>query len=255
MLSFVPQQLQRQHDKKLNDKRGVQEMLNIILTNDDGYQAPGLRALYEALKEKFNVTIVAPSSDQSGRSHAATLRAPVGIHQIKEGYHLEGTPVDCVYFAIYALKLPIDLVVSGINHGPNLGDDRWYSGTVAAAREAALNNLPGIAISQICEEPHDLELFANFMAECWLQQAFLPKYVYNYNIPRFFSDKIVLCKPGRRERLYNTFDLIDNRGKKWLWFGKGGHGKIIPGTDFEVLAQHQISLTLLDYNDDDDRLA
>jgi 5'-nucleotidase len=227
-------------------------VLNILLTNDDGYQSEGIVSLYKALKPLANVTICAPSVDQSGRSHSANLRIPVRINDYKEGYHLEGTPVDCVYFALYALKLPIDLVISGINHGPNLGDDRWYSGTYGAAREAALNGLPGIAISQITEEPFHLESFASFFAEECLNQRFKAGFVYNYNIPKVFTKEIIQCTPGRRDRSYNCFEVIDNRGKKWLWFGKGGHGRIVPGTDFEAIAQDKITLSILEYNNDND---
>lgn len=128
--------------------------MEIVLTNDDGYRAPGLRAAYEAISKLGSVHVVAPKDERSACSHAITLRRPITVERISlEPYGslfaVDGSPADCVRLATAALiEKPISLVISGINHGANAGVDTYYSGTVAAAREAAMLGLPAIAISQ-----------------------------------------------------------------------------------------------------------
>src|SRR3984893_17558166 len=124
-------------------------MPHILLTNDDGYQAPGLRTLAAALQSFASVSIVAPSQEQSGAAQSLTLRRPIVCQQIAEReWAVDGTPADCVIVALHKL-LPEkpDMVISGINHGANLGENVYYSGTVGAAREAVIHHVPGIAIS------------------------------------------------------------------------------------------------------------
>jgi 5'-nucleotidase len=127
--------------------------MNILITNDDGYDAPGLRAAYHAVRSMGQVFVVAPSSEQSACSHRLTLRGPVHVRRVHhepfgDTFMVDGTPADCVRLAVHELvREPIDLVVSGINAGANAGVDVFYSGTIAAAREAAILGLPAIALS------------------------------------------------------------------------------------------------------------
>src|SRR3990167_7208250 len=123
---------------------------NILVTNDDGILSPGIQALAESLKRLGKVTVVAPSQERSTTGHSLTLHKPIRLEQLKPGYYaINGTPADCVYLAIKKLfrNKTLDLVVSGINRGPNLGNDIHYSGTVAAAREATFLKIPSMAIS------------------------------------------------------------------------------------------------------------
>ena len=124
-------------------------MPNILLTNDDGYQAAGLKALAEELRAIAHVSIVAPSSEQSGKAQSLTLRQPIICHSVAEReWAVDGTPADCVIVALHKLLTEkVDLVISGINHGANLGENAYYSGTVGAAREAALHHMPAVAMS------------------------------------------------------------------------------------------------------------
>ncbi len=128
--------------------------MNIVLTNDDGYEAAGLRAAYEAVRKLGQVHVVAPKSERSACSHTITLRRPITVerHQLAalgKVFAVDGTPADCVRLAFAALlDRPIDLLVSGINHGANAGVDTFYSGTIAGAREAAILGIPAIAVSQ-----------------------------------------------------------------------------------------------------------
>jgi 5'-nucleotidase len=128
----------------------------VVLTNDDGYQAAGLRALAEHLKDFANVRIIAPSWERSGAAQSLTLRQPIVCHKIAENeWAIDGTPADCVIVALHGLlqERP-DLVISGINHGANLGENVYYSGTVGAAREAVIHHVPGLALS-LCSKRVD----------------------------------------------------------------------------------------------------
>src|SRR5262244_3516551 len=141
-------------------------MPKILITNDDGYFSEGIAALTQALEAIGEVTVVAPASEQSATAHSLTLTRPLRVRQIAERrYSVDGTPTDCVLLALTKI-LPVrpDIVVSGINHGANLGDDVSYSGTVAGAFEAAIFNLPGIAVSLTAREG-DFTHAAQFAAE------------------------------------------------------------------------------------------
>jgi 5'-nucleotidase len=125
--------------------------MNILISNDDGFQAPGIVALYEALKDLGRVEVVAPEHNNSAKSNALTLHSPLYVHQASNGFrYVNGTPADCVHIALTGLlDYKPDLVVSGINNGANMGDDTIYSGTVGAAMEGYLFGIPAIAFSQV----------------------------------------------------------------------------------------------------------
>ena len=125
--------------------------MNILLSNDDGFQAPGIVALYEALKDVAQVEVIAPEHNNSAKSNALTLHSPLYVHRAHNGFrYVNGTPADCVHIALTGLlPTPPDLVISGINNGANMGDDTIYSGTVGAAMEGFLFGIPAIAFSQV----------------------------------------------------------------------------------------------------------
>src|SRR5499427_6553393 len=164
-------------------------MKNILLTNDDGYQAEGLRAVAEALGEFARVYIVAPSREQSGTAQSLTLRQPIVCNRIAEReWAIDGTPADCVIVALHKLlPEPPDLVISGINHGANLGENVYYSGTVGAAREAVIHHVPGLAMS-LCSKRTNSDFassakIARKAAELVLQEGLPPQVLLNVNVP------------------------------------------------------------------------
>jgi 5'-nucleotidase len=158
---------------------------------------------------------------------------------------VHGTPVDCVYLALYHLKLDIGCVISGINDGPNLGDDIWYSGTVAAAREATLNGLPGIAVSQVYKNPAQLSMIAQKIVDLYGENPPQKGRIYNYNFPKDAVAYVQQCFLGRRQRGDTTETVTDLRGKNWVWLGAPKDGIIEKGSDFDVISKNMISLTIL----------
>ena len=160
--------------------------MKILLVNDDGYGAEGLMALYEALKGKHEVMIVAPETEHSGAGHSVTLRHELRARKMPLGYAVTGTPADCAKLGIRHLMKDCDMVISGINPGANLGMDANYSGTVAAAREAALQGKQALATSCYCRRFRDVEYLAEYTAQVAekLMENPLPKGVFmNLNMP------------------------------------------------------------------------
>jgi 5'-nucleotidase len=164
--------------------------MHILLANDDGIFAPGLAAIYKELQGIGEVTVVAPSDARSGAGHSITLREPlivneVNVNGIFTGYSVNGSPADCVKLGILELAgRPVDLVVSGINSGSNVGIDVYYSGTVAAAMEGAFYRIPSVAMSMTLEEPMDYEAGARYCAAVLKQLLALGHFeVMNVNLP------------------------------------------------------------------------
>lgn len=163
--------------------------MNILLTNDDGYNSEGLKALYKVLSKDYNVYIAAPASQKSAVGHGITLRKPMKVHHVEGGYAIEGTPADCVKVAVFGFfrDIKFDMVVSGINDGANLGSDVFYSGTVAGAREGVINNIPAIACSM--DSPVSKEKFeaaAKIIGQLVLNLKKIhtsEKYILNVNFP------------------------------------------------------------------------
>src|SRR6201993_3129785 len=161
----------------------------VLLTNDDGYHAEGLRALAEGLQEFAEVDIVAPSWERSGAAQSLTLRQPIVCHRIAEKeWAIDGTPADCVIVALHKLlNEPPNLVISGINHGGNLGENVYYSGTVGAAREAVIHHVPGLATS-LCSKRGGSNFapsakIARRAAELILKEGLPPQVLLNVNVP------------------------------------------------------------------------
>jgi 5'-nucleotidase len=225
----------------------------ILVSNDDGIHSAGLAALVDALAPIGDVVVVAPDREQSACSHALTLHRPLRIDEVGTGrFAVDGTPTDCVNLAINAiLKQRPALLVSGINHGANLGDDVTYSGTVSAAMEGTLLGVPSIATSLIGRGQFDFTVAAAFAARLapWvLEHGLPPDTLLNVNVPQECPDggprAVALTRMGRRRYGDAIVEKIDPRGRKYYWIG----GEDVPfvaeeGTDFHAVHQGLISVT------------
>jgi len=227
-------------------------MPTILVTNDDGIYSEGLRKLADALKSVGDVVIVAPDREQSAASHALTLNRPLRLLEIESNeWIVDGTPTDCVNLAVLYLmknKRP-DIVVSGINFGPNLGDDVTYSGTISAAFEGALLNIPSIACSALVGEHFSFDRCASMAAELTaivLNGQRNPAVVLNVNFPVSEFKGVRITKLGKRMYSEGVIERLDPRGKKYFWIG--GEPPIWhqgEGTDFEAVEQGFVSITPL----------
>ncbi|MEZ4288853.1 MAG: 5'/3'-nucleotidase SurE [Polyangiales bacterium] len=224
----------------------------ILVSNDDGFDAPGVLALQEALREMADVYVVAPEREQSAKSHSITLHHPLRFRQISErSFAVDGTPADCVYVAYFLenfLPKRPDLVVSGINHGPNLGSDVYYSGTVAAAREGALRGTPSIAFSSAGLDMASAALFAPTFASRLLGlPAQEQPVLLNVNFPASAPKGVRATKLGMR--LYSDGVEVrdDPRGRHYLWIGGPGDLEHAPmaGSDTEAVDEGFVSVTPL----------
>ena len=227
--------------------------MRILISNDDGYLAPGLAALADALASIADIVVVAPDSNRSGASNSLSLDRPLTVQTAANGFHfVNGTPTDCVHIALTGmLDYRPDLVVSGINNGQNMGDDTLYSGTVAAATEAYLFGIPAIAFSQVAHGWEHLDSAAR-LARDIVQRRFdhLPSpYLLNVNIPNLPYEalgKIRATRLGRRHQAEPVIRALDPRGREIFWIGPPGAcldaGE---GTDFHATAQGDVSITPL----------
>jgi 5'-nucleotidase len=226
--------------------------MKILLSNDDGYHAEGLAALASAVGSLAETVIVAPDRNQSGASHSLTLDAPLRVGTTAEGvYFVSGTPTDCVHLAITGLldEEP-DMVVAGINHGSNLGDDVLYSGTVAAAIEGRFLGLPAIAVSLTGD---DLQHFSTAaQATCSLIERLwnhpLPAdTILNVNVPDVPFDELrgyQATRLGFRHRSEPMVQAVDPKGQPIYWVGPAGSGQDAgPGTDFHAVSEGFVSVT------------
>ncbi|MBU8897855.1 5'/3'-nucleotidase SurE [Corallococcus sp. H22C18031201] len=203
----------------------------ILVSNDDGYFSEGLHALVEAVSPLGEVWVVAPDREQSAASHAISLHRPLRIKQVRERWFaVDGTPTDCSYLALVHLLKDArpQLMVSGINHGSNLADDVTYSGTVAAAMEAAQLGVPSIAFSLVSRGPFDFgpaARFARSLAQSALSRPLPPRMLLNVNIPGGVEpDGYIVTRLGRHSYGYDVVEKEDPRGRKYYWIG---------GTDYQ----------------------
>lgn len=236
--------------------------MNILVTNDDGIFAPALTALRTALKPLGRVIVVAPDRDQSATSHALTLQRPFRIHRHEpDVFSVDGTPTDCVVCAFYGLldEVP-DLVVSGINHGPNMGEDVFYSGTVAAAIEGTIQGTRSIAASLVTRERTDFVQPAEFVARLVREVAergLPPRRLLNVNLPhlpRAAIAGVAITRLGSRKYRDTLVKKVDPRGRDYYWIGgEDPVWEAVPGTDFQAVHDGYISVTpmRLDLTDDD----
>lgn len=228
--------------------------MRILLSNDDGYFAPGLHALAQAMAPLGEVTVVAPERDRSGASNSLTLDRPLSVRKSHLGYfYVNGTPTDCVHLAVTGLldALP-DIVVSGINHGTNMGDDTIYSGTVAAATEGFLLGIPAIAVSLASR--HGGHYATAGQVAAGLVRRFadggLPAPVLlNVNVPDLPPDQLRgtrVTRLGRRHKAEPVIKAQNPRGDMVYWVGPAGEAADAgPGTDFHAVAEGCVSVTPL----------
>ncbi|CAN5240422.1 5'/3'-nucleotidase SurE [soil metagenome] len=223
----------------------------ILITNDDGYNADGIRALEGGLKEIGDVYVVAPEAEMSGASHSLTLSRPLRIRQIDERHWaVDGTPTDCVTLALNRIlpaELRPDICCSGINHGANLGDDATYSGTVAGALESTILGVPGLAFSLAAYREHDFGQSVEVAVEI-TQKALsegLPVWtLLNVNIPKGIPSGIRITKQGFKSARPVISEHIDPRGKLYYWIGEVREGfRAEGGTDFEAIDEGYVSVT------------
>lgn len=231
------------------------QSVSILITNDDGYGAEGLKALEESLAEVGTVWVIAPDREQSGQGHALTLNDPLRFH--KRGlrhFVVQGTPTDCVYLGIHAILKAEGrprLVVSGINRGYNLGDDITYSGTVSAAFEATLMSLPAFAISQEIgrDSPVDFGAagrFASVLARAILERGMPADTLFNVNVPRRRPRGVRVTHQGRRIYPGGVIERLDPKGRTYYWIGsQSADWEDDPKSDFAALADGFISVTPL----------
>jgi 5'-nucleotidase len=226
----------------------------ILITNDDGIYSEGIRKLAEACAAVGDVSIVAPDREQSAASHALTLNRPLRLLQIEENeWIVDGTPTDCVNLAVLKLfkENRPDIVVSGINFGPNLGDDVTYSGTISAAFEGALLNVPSIAFSAVVGKHFSFDRCATFAAELTriaLEQHRDPRIILNVNFPNSEFAGVRITRLGRRIYSEGIIERLDPRGRKYYWIGGEPpvwHSGEDGGTDFEAVNEGFVSITPL----------
>jgi 5'-nucleotidase len=231
--------------------------VKILVSNDDGYRAPGIRALHTALSTLGDVTVVAPDRNRSGASNSLTLDVPLRVFEAPEPnvYFVQGTPTDCVHLAVSGyFDFEHDMVVSGVNDGPNLGDDVLYSGTVAAAIEGRFLGLPAIAIS-LCTSPASGRHFdtgaevARRLVSRLLSQRLERPLILNVNVPDvpwgevrgFRSTRLGFRHPSER-----IIPAHDPHGRPVYWVGPAGPQQDAgPGTDFEAVSAGYVSVTPL----------
>lgn len=230
--------------------------MKILVSNDDGYRAEGIRRLREALITLAEVTVVAPDRNKSGASNSLTLDVPLRVFEAEPGvYFVPGTPTDCVHLAISGLfDFEHDMVVSGVNDGPNLGDDVLYSGTVAAAIEGRFLGLPTIAVS-LCTSAAagghfgtGAEVARRLVAQL-LQKPLPQALILNVNVPDVPVERLRgfrATRLGFRHRSADVMRAQDPRGRPVYWVGPAGAEQDAgPGTDFEAVAQGYVSVTPL----------
>ena len=228
--------------------------MRILLSNDDGYFAPGLAALAEALRGVGEVVVVAPEQNRSGASNSLTLDRPLLLKQAASGfYFVNGTPTDCVHLAVTGMldELP-DIIVSGINNGANMGDDTIYSGTVAAATEGFLLGIPSIAISLTSFEGNNFTTagrVARELVERFVRDPIREPVLLNVNVPDIPYSELngmEVTRLGRRHKAEPVVKMTSPRNETVYWVGAAGAAADSgPGTDFNAVERGVVSITPL----------
>lgn len=227
--------------------------MRILVSNDDGYLAPGIVALAAEMAKIAEIVVVAPDSNRSASSNSLTLERPLSVFQAPSGfYHCNGTPSDCVHVALTGmLQWKPDLIVSGINQGQNMGDDTLYSGTVAAATEGFLFGIPAIAFSQVEKGWKEVDSAARVAREI-VERVFdrMPKpFLLNVNIPnRPYSElkSSVVTRLGKRHQSEGVIKTQDPFGREIFWIGPAGAARDGgEGTDFYATEHGHVSVTPL----------
>ncbi len=230
----------------------------ILITNDDGIHAEGINALAHEIKKIADVILVAPDREQSASSHSFTMNRPLRINEYNENmYACDGTPTDCVMLGVHGIlkhKLP-DLLLSGINHGANMGEDITYSGTVAAAIEGSILGIPSIAISNTNgEDKKSYRLAAKFISK-FVKQIDKLKLIngsfLNINLPELNGDKFIdYAFTSPAQRVYNDIiiEKTDPRGKNYYWIAGDCVWRNIEGSDYEAVSNGKVSISPLKVN-------
>jgi 5'-nucleotidase len=227
-------------------------MSDILLTNDDGYHAAGLKALAKEFADFAIVSIVAPNSERSGAAQSLTLRQPIVCHpRAEREWSVEGTPADAVIVALHSL-LPEkpDLVISGINLGANLGENVYYSGTVGAAREAALHHIPAIAVS-LCSKKPDANFesaaqLARRTAELILQEGLPEQVLLNINVPEKWNGNVRFTRQSKKITRTQLSEGQNPRGDSYFWIYEQRLDKDVePDTDYAAVFSGEVSITPL----------
>ncbi|MXS85267.1 5'/3'-nucleotidase SurE [Nitrosomonas sp. HPC101] len=228
--------------------------MRILLSNDDGYFAPGIASLAKVLSDIADVTVVAPERDRSGASNSLTLDRPLSLHKSHNGfYYVNGTPTDCVHLAVTGMldELP-DMVISGINDGANMGDDTVYSGTVAAATEGFLLGLPSIAVSLVSMSRGNFPTAAKIVLDLvkrFMDNRFHIPVLLNVNVPDVPYEElqgVEVTRLGRRHKAEPVIKYQTPRGETVYWVGAAGAAQdASEGTDFHALQNNRVSLTPL----------
>ena len=227
--------------------------MRILLSNDDGYFAPGIEQLAAALAPHADIVVVAPERDRSGASNSLTLDRPLTVRTAPNGFRfVNGTPTDCVHLAVTGLldALP-DMVISGINLGPNMGDDTIYSGTVAAATEGYLLGIPSIAISLASKTAAHFDTAAAIALELLERHRRRPLggWLLNVNVPDVPRSELAgyrITRLGRRHKAENVIKTKSPRGETVYWVGAAGAAADAgEGTDFQAVEQRFVSITPL----------
>ncbi|MEQ1590065.1 MAG: 5'/3'-nucleotidase SurE [Gallionella sp.] len=228
--------------------------MRILISNDDGYFAPGLACLAEHLSKVSEVVVVAPERDRSGASNSLTLDRPLKLRKAANGfYYVNGTPTDCVHLAVTGmLDQQPDMVVSGINAGANMGDDTIYSGTVAAATEGFLLGIPAIALSLVGKDFNHYETAAKVavgLVQKFSTQKHAQPWLLNVNVPDVPYEKLhdtVVTRLGRRHKAEPVIKALSPHGETVYWVGAAGKAQDAgEGTDFDAVAQQRVSITPL----------
>ena len=228
--------------------------MRILLSNDDGYFAPGIQALAEALTGLGEIVVVAPEQNRSGASNSLTLDRPLLLKKSTNGfYFVNGTPTDCVHLAVTGMldSLP-DIIVSGINHGANMGDDTIYSGTVAAATEGYLLGIPSIAVSLTSFEGNNFATAGRVVRELverFIRQPICEPVLLNVNVPDVPYSELKgseVTRLGRRHKAESVVKMLSPRNETVYWVGAAGAAADAgPGTDFNAVERGCVSITPL----------
>ena len=227
-------------------------MKHILLTNDDGIEAEGLCALAAALGGLGTVSVVAPSREQSGSAQSLTLRQPIVCHALGERrWAVDGTPADCIIVALHKL-LPErpDLVISGINHGGNLGENVYYSGTVGAAREAAIHHLPAMAVSLVSKSAAPrfdaAARLTRSAADLILREGLPEQVLLNVNVPDPWDGAVRFTRQSQKITRNQLTEGKDPRGRTYFWLFEQKLDKDVePDTDYAAISARAVSITPL----------
>jgi 5'-nucleotidase len=228
--------------------------MHILLSNDDGYFAPGLICLAQAISAIADVMVVAPERNRSGASNSLTLDRPLNLHRAANGfYYVNGTPTDCVHLAVTGmLETMPDMVISGINSGANMGDDTIYSGTVAAATEGFLLGIPSIAVSLAGGELLHYATAARVVADLvrrFEKNIHTNPWLLNVNVPDIPHEQLqgmVVTRLGKRHKAEPVVKATNPHGETIYWVGAAGKAQDAgDGTDFHAIANRRVSVTPL----------